>query len=115
MTAADPSDKNASTGPGSVADPPDIEANLRNRSTWRRLLFMLVLGACYALTRLVVLAVVVLQFLWVLFTAETNDRLTRFGHSLAVYTAELIDYLCYVTETRPFPFDSDWPQVDADL
>ncbi len=92
-----------------ATDPPDIEANLKNRSTWRRLLFMLVLGALYALSRPVVGAVVVLQFFWVLFTAERNEKLARLGHSLGLYSAELIDYLCYVTEERPFPFDKDWP------
>jgi len=91
--------------------PSDFENNLKSRSTWLRLVYMIVLGALYALSRLVVFAVVVLQFLWVLFTSETNQRLKRFGHSLAVYTAEVIDYLCYVSDVRPFPFDRDWPDV----
>lgn len=88
---------------------PDIEANIKNRSTWQRLLFMLVVGALYALSRPVVFAVVTLQFFWVLLSGEKNDRLATLGHSLALYTAESIDYLSYVTEERPFPFDKDWP------
>ena len=90
-------------------DPPDIEANVKNPSTWRRLLFMLVLGALYALSRPVVGAVVTLQFFWVLFTADRNEKLANLGHSLGLYSAELIDFLCFVTEERPFPFDKDWP------
>ena len=90
-------------------DPPDIEANITSRSTWLRLGFMIVLGALYALSRIVVFAVVVLQFLWALITSEPNRKLTEFGHSLALYTAELIDYLCYVSDERPFPFEKDWP------
>jgi hypothetical protein len=97
--------------PGGSADgePPDLEANIKSRSTWMRLVFMIVLGALYALSRLVVFAVVVLQFLWVLLTSEPNVRLTALGHALAIYTADIIDYLCYVSEERPFPFDKDWP------
>ena len=99
----------ATADPGQPSDPADIEHNLKSRSTWTRLVFMLVVGAIYAVSRAVLFAVVVLQFLSVLFTAEPNERLTRLGHSLAIYTAEITDFLCYVTEERPFPFDRDWP------
>ncbi len=83
--------------------------NLKSRSTWIRLLFMLIVIALLAVSRLVVFPVVALQFLWVLFTAEANERLTAFGHSLALYTCEIIDYLTYNTDDKPFPFDNDWP------
>ena len=102
----------ATVDPGQPADPVDIESNLKSRSTWERLLFMIVVGAIYAVSRPVLFSVVALQFFWVLFTAEPNARLTRLGHSLAVYTAEIVDFLCYVTEERPFPFDKDWPAGD---
>ncbi len=87
----------------------DIEQNLKSRSTWLRLVFMLVCVGLYAVTRVVVFAVVALQFFWALFTSEPNVRLTALGHSLALYTCEIIDYLSYFTEERPFPFDKDWP------
>ncbi len=83
--------------------------NLKSRSTWIRLPFMLVVVALFAVARFVVTVVVVLQFFWVLFTAEANERLTAFGHSLALYTCEIIDYLTYNTDDKPFPFDNDWP------
>lgn len=90
-------------------DAPDIEANLKSRSTWMRLLFMLVLGAIYAISRVVVFAVVVLQFLIALFAGQPNERLSSLGHALGVYTCEIIDYLTYHADERPFPFDRDWP------
>ncbi len=83
--------------------------NLKSRSTWIRLLVMLIVISLFAVSRFVVFAVVVLQFFWVLFTAETNERLTAFGHSLALYTCEIIDYLTYNTDDKPFPLDNDWP------
>lgn len=109
MTANDGTMDSRSPNGSQGGDPPDIESNIKSRSTWMRLVFMIVLGALYALSRLVVFAVVVLQFLWVLVTSEANQKLTGLGHSLAIYTAELIDYLCYVSDERPFPFDKDWP------
>ena len=102
----------ATADPGQPTEPADIENNLKSRSTWTRLVFMIVVGAIYAVSRAVLFAVVILQFLSVLFTAEPNERLTRFGHSLAIYTAQITDFLCYVTEERPFPFDRDWPDDD---
>lgn len=70
---------------------------------------MLILVALYAVSRLVVCAVIVLQFFWVLFTGETNERLKGLGQSLATYTWQLIRYLTFNTDSRPFPFDDDWP------
>jgi len=44
-----------------------------------------------------------------LFTAETNKALEQLGQSLATYTYQIVRYLTYNTEERPFPFDLDWP------
>ena len=88
----------------------EIEENLKSRSTWLRLLFMIVLAFIYGISRIVVGAVVVLQFLVVLFTGETNERLRAFGRSLSTYTYQVLLYLTYNTEERPFPFDLDWPE-----
>lgn len=103
-------------GPNDYEPDPDeraanrgIEAHIKSSSTWLRGLFMLVFVCIYALTRALVAGVVILQFLWVLFTGETNARLRELGQSLAVYTSQLIRYLTYNTEMRPFPFDEDWP------
>lgn len=94
---------------GETAGDRQLEDNLKSRATWLRLLFMIVFVLIYGLSRLVVGAVVVLQFLWVLFTGETNPRMKHFGASLATYTYQTLLYLTYNTDERPFPFDLDWP------
>jgi len=83
--------------------------NVKSRSTWLRLFFMIVVVLLAGISRVVVGAVVVLQFFHVLFTGETNKRLERLGQSLATYTYQIIRYLTFNTEERPFPFDADWP------
>ena len=85
-----------------------LKENLTASSTWLRLLFMLLFLALWGISRLVVLAVVILQFLWMLIRDETNARLTAFGQSLATYSYQIVLYLTFVSEERPFPF-SDWP------
>ncbi|MGH1536902.1 MAG: DUF4389 domain-containing protein [Gammaproteobacteria bacterium] len=86
-----------------------LSKNLKSKSIWMRLLFMLVTTFLYSVSRIVVGAVVVVQFFWVLFTGETNQKLQIFGRSLATYTNQIILYLTFNTEERPFPFDVDWP------
>lgn len=90
-------------------DGTSLKKNLKSRSAWLRLFFMLVVVLLYSVSRLVVSAVVVLQFCWVLFTGETNKRLVNLGQALATYTYQIICYLTFNTEERPFPFDADWP------
>lgn len=74
-----------------------------------RFVFMIVIAVIYGVSRVVVGAVVVLQFLWFMFTREPNDRLSEFGQSLAAYTYQIVRYLAFVTDDRPFPFDLEWP------
>jgi hypothetical protein len=85
-----------------------VQEHLKSRSTWLRLLFMILFVIIWSISRVVVLAVVVVQFFWVLLTGETNARLADFGLSLATYTYQIVCYLTFNTEQQPFPF-SDWP------
>jgi len=87
----------------------DFKTHVKSQSTWIRLFFMLVVTLLYGVSRVVVGAVVVVQFFWVLFTGETNKNLEGLGQSLATYTYQIIRYLTFNTEERPFPFDADWP------
>ena len=89
--------------------PIPVKENLKTRSTWLRLFFMFVVILMYSVSRVVVGVVVLLQFFSVLFTADTNKPLVTFGQSLATYTYQIVRYLTFNTEQRPFPFDLDWP------
>ena len=104
-----PEQKSEDTGDEGHSDTRQLEENLKRRSTWLRLLFMIIFVAIYTLTRFVFAAVVVLQFLFVLFTAETNKQLTELGQSLATYTYQIMRYLSFNSEDKPFPFSADWP------
>ena len=69
------------------------------------LLFIFLMGVA----KFVTLVVVALQFLMVLFTAKTNDNLIRFGKSLSVYQYQIMLFLTYNSEFRPFPV-GEWPE-----
>jgi hypothetical protein len=89
--------------------PSELEQNLRAHSTWLRLVFMIVIAICHELARLVGSVIVLLQFLHVLFTGKPNERLLDVGLSLAQYVYQVVEYLTFNTEVRPFPFDAEWP------
>ena len=87
----------------------NLETNVKQKSTWLRLFFMLVLALLYGLSRFVIGAVIVIQFFYVLLTGEAKAELKAFGHSLAIYSYQIIDYLTFNSEEKPFPLDGAWP------
>ncbi|MDE0755455.1 MAG: DUF4389 domain-containing protein [Woeseiaceae bacterium] len=99
----------AESNSGGAARGSDLEKHVKTRSTWIRLIFMIICSLLYALSRLVTFAVVVVQFLTVLLTGETNTQLKQWGRSLAVYSFEVVDFLTFNTEVKPFPFEAEWP------
>ncbi|HEY7672800.1 MAG TPA: DUF4389 domain-containing protein [Gammaproteobacteria bacterium] len=103
--------KDHTAGPYERRPPSALERNLSSGATWLRLLFMLVVVLLWVVSRIVILAVVLLQFFHVLFTGEVNDKLKDLGEQLARYSYQIVAYLTYNTEHRPFPFDLDWPST----
>jgi len=86
----------------------DVKENVKDSSVWKRLLFMLLFGFLYSVAEVVLVAVVVFQFLFVLFTGNKNDRLLDLGSKISNYIYQVLRYLTYNNDERPYPF-SDWP------
>ena len=89
-----------------------MEEHLKSRDTWHRFIFMLVYGVILSLTSMVATAIVVLGFLVVLFTGQRNDELAGAGARVANYFREVLRYLCYNTDEKPFPFGREFPGID---
>lgn len=79
---------------------------------WARLLFVALFAVLYSLAEVVLAAVVILQFIILLVTGNTNARLIVFGRELSVYACQTWLYFTFNSDTRPFPF-SDWPGADT--
>lgn len=94
---------------GDGTEKPKVEENLKSRSTWLRLVFMVVFYALASLATIVLSVVVVLGFLWVLITGDTNSNLKALGQGIAAYLYQIVRYLSYNSEEKPFPFEADWP------
>lgn len=89
-----------------------MPAQSERRDIWRRGLFMLMFTLFYSIAEIVQTVVVLVQFVLVLVTGAANVQLLRLGSSLTRYHYELLDFLTFNTERRPFPM-SDWPEDEA--
>ena len=92
----------------------DLKENLTASETWIRGFFILLFVFLLVIARVVTGAVVVIQFLFTVFSGQTNENLQRFGASLSVFIYQAVRFLTYNSETKPFPF-TPWPQADADM
>ncbi len=89
-----------------------LKENVTSGALWMRLLYMVFFGVCLQVARMVLWAVVGLQFLFVLLSGRDNDNLRDFGLSLSTFIFQALKFLTYNSEEKPFPF-SDWPNVEA--
>jgi type IV secretory pathway VirB10-like protein len=90
----------------------DLKTHLTAKSTWMRLLYMILFVVAFNVGELVAGVVVIVQFLFKLFTGQVNAQLLGFGHALAIYFRQTVAFLTYDSEDMPFPF-APWPDGAA--
>ncbi len=90
-----------------------IRDNLRRRESWLRALYVVLFAVIYSVTEIVIVIVVVVQFGFVLLTGKCNEQLLGFGASLSRYVFELLRFVTFNSDTKPFPF-SPWPAPDVE-
>ncbi len=91
----------------------DIRKNVVRGNIWVRLIYMIVLGVAFNVAEFVILVTAVFQFLASLITGEPNQRLISFGRNTARYAQQIIAFVTFASEDRPFPFSS-WPSEPHD-
>ena len=77
---------------------------IKNSNSWLRILLMF--GYLVVLYVIALLAVVIMatQTLFVFASGSPNSNLVIFGEALAEYIKQIIDFLFYKSNTKPFPF-----------
>jgi hypothetical protein len=86
----------------------DIKENAKNVDVWTRGLFIVVYGVVYYFLFFLILLVVIFQFVMKLLTTELNQQLLDFSDALTNYVSQILLYVTFKSEERPFPF-SPWP------
>ena len=84
---------------------------IKNSNSWLRVLLMF--GYLVVLYVIALLAVVIMvaQTLFVFASGAPNSNLIIFGEALAEYIKQIIDFLFYKSNTKPFPF-APFPIID---
>jgi len=92
----------------------NIKKNIMDSNIWLRLIFMLLFAVILATARIVLLIVIIVQFLWVLFSGSRNNKLLAFSNQLATFIYQTYRYLSFNCDKRPFPF-TDFPSAEIVL
>ena len=87
----------------------DIVDNLSRPAHWIRIAYMVALLVAAYIASIVIAVVVLAQALFTLLTGNANPNLRSFGSSMGIYVKQILDFLTYNTEEKPFPF-SPFPE-----
>ena len=91
-----------------------IKENAKNIDVWTRGLFILIYGVIFYFLFGLIWLVVIFQFFMKLITTELNAQLLDFSDSLSRYVSQILLYITFKSEERPFPF-SPWPTADVSI
>lgn len=87
-----------------------LKSNLTSSKHWVRLVYMLLFAFFLYVASFVVGILVIVQFLFALVTGSDNRKLRELGGSLTIYIKEVLLFLTFNSEFKPFPF-ADWPDT----
>ncbi|MBY0475483.1 MAG: DUF4389 domain-containing protein [Nitrosomonas sp.] len=87
----------------------EIKQRLQKKDFWQRGLYVIFFIFIYGLSNSLVICIVFFQFVTLLVTGKTNPLLLGFSQSLSAYIHQVISFLSFNADLRPFPF-SAWPK-----
>lgn len=77
-------------------------------SAWLRIFFMMLFLFVYYVVQFVVFGVSIINAIFFLLTGKGSAPLLNFAHALGSYSKQVINFVTFVEEEKPFPF-TDWP------
>ena len=92
----------------------DLVENVRELSGWVRVLFVIFfIVVLHLIISPLIVLLALAQGLFLIFNAKANENLAGFGALLAIYAAQILNFVTFHSERRPFPF-SDFPDGHVD-
>jgi len=85
-----------------------VKENVTSAAVWMRGLYIIIFGVILYFVFGLVWLLVIFQFLTKLFTGGLNQQLRRFAAPLSRYVSQMLNYITFQSDERPFPF-SPWP------
>lgn len=91
----------------------DIVENLKQPSQWFRVAFMVIFAVVLYVVGLVLTLLTVAQILFSLLTGSDNENLRALGKDLSTYVHQILAFLTYNSDSKPFPFTTYPSAEDA--
>lgn len=85
----------------------------KNSETFSRVFYTVLFGIIGWITVWVFCCVVLIQFGFLLITGKVNNNLKEFNKEIGLYLFDMIKYLSFQTNEKPFPF-RDWPYDETE-
>ncbi|KPJ67554.1 MAG: hypothetical protein AMJ43_04720 [Coxiella sp. DG_40] len=88
-----------------------LKEKLSSKDKWIRLFFMILFAVViYWVALILVWLITAFQFVYALLVGGPSQALLPFSDSLSQYIHQVVMFLTFVTEEKPFPFKS-WPSA----
>lgn len=88
----------------------NLQEKLLAKEKWSRGFMMLLLLAIKYFVAWLINAIALFQFATDLITGRPNNRLLEFSHHLNAYLLQIVSFLTFNSDTKPFPF-TDLPKT----
>ena len=85
-----------------------VKEHAKDVDTWIRGLFIIVFGVILYFVFGIIWLLVIFQFITKVITGGLNKQLSDFSGGLTQYAMQILLYITFQSEERPFPF-SPWP------
>ncbi len=94
-----------------MAEQEQLKQNLKNPNQWLRILYMILFWIVLYVVMTVTGALILIQVLFALITGSDNENLRKFAADLTKYINQIILFLTYNENRKPFPFAA-WGELE---
>lgn len=85
-----------------------VKDHVKNVDTWIRGLFIIIYGVIFYVLFWIIWLVVIFQFLMKVLMGSLNANIMSFSGGLTRYAFQILQYVTFQSEERPWPF-GPWP------
>lgn len=92
----------------------EIKQRLQKKEIWQHGLYILFFMFIYGFSNFLIINIVLFQYATLILTGSTNVLLLGFSQNLSTYIRQIIVFLSFNSDQRPFPF-SAWPHGNEEV
>jgi hypothetical protein len=90
----------------------EVEINEQSKAGWKRVLYAILYLTINRFISMFLFLITICQFIYSWLIGEPNDKLLHFTSGLAEYSKQLVSYIGFNSDERPWPV-GDWPSVEG--